>query len=74
MEDRVVKNFMNEKSNYEPAPSRYFPGPESNKVPSFKTMTKKPISPSDTEVENNIRSRSAKLRAAIRINERVARV
>ena len=68
VEDRVVKNFINENSNYKPAPSRYLPDLEKSKLHSFKTITKKPITPSYIEVGNNIRSRSAKLRAAIRIN------
>ena len=68
LEDRVVKNFMNEKANYAPAASRYCPVAEESKPHAFEIITKKPITPSDTEVENNVRARSAKLRAAIRIN------
>jgi len=68
LEDRVVKSFMHEKSGYKPGVSRYMPEVEENNVPSFKMITKKPIVPSDVELEKNIRSRSAKLRSAVRIN------
>jgi 16S rRNA (cytosine1402-N4)-methyltransferase len=67
VEDKVVKDFLHEKSSYEAAPSRYVPGHEIGKVLSFKALTKKPITPSESEIEHNVRSRSAKLRAAIRI-------
>ncbi len=46
LEDRIVKNFNKEKENLEQA----------------KIHTKKPIVPSDEEVQENPRSRSAKLR------------
>jgi 16S rRNA (cytosine1402-N4)-methyltransferase len=47
LEDRIVKNFMRDKA----------------KEGQGKLITKKPIEPSDEEVERNPRSRSAKLRA-----------
>jgi 16S rRNA (cytosine1402-N4)-methyltransferase len=74
VEDRVVKTFLYEKSSYEPALSRYIPEQESERKPSFKLLTKKPIVPSDREIESNVRSRSAKLRAAIRLGSEVADV
>lgn len=46
LEDRIVKNFMRDKADEGKA----------------EVMTKKPITPSDEEIENNPRSRSAKLR------------
>lgn len=51
LEDRLVKNFFRESS-------------EKNQL---KILTKKPITPSDEEIKINPRSRSAKLRAAIKI-------
>ena len=51
LEDRIVKNFFKEKS----------------KQNLIKILTKKPIAPSEEEIKANIRSRSAKLRAAIKI-------
>jgi len=74
VEDRVVKNFIRDKSNYEPAASRYIPEHENKKILSFKMVTRKPITPSDIEIKNNIRSRSAKLRVATRINREKADV
>jgi len=47
LEDRIVKNFFKEKEKAEAA----------------EILTKKPVTPSDSEIENNSRSRSAKLRA-----------
>jgi 16S rRNA (cytosine1402-N4)-methyltransferase len=38
-----------------------------NKIPRLKIITKKPVVPDDREIENNFRSRSAKLRAAEKI-------
>jgi len=51
LEDRIVKNFFR----------------DSSKEDSLKILTKKPIIPSEDEVNLNFRSRSAKLRAAIKI-------
>jgi len=51
LEDRIIKNFLKEKSKEE----------------SIKILTKKPISPAQEEIKINPRSRSAKLRAAMKI-------
>ncbi len=51
LEDRIVKNFFREKA----------------KDRTLKILTKKPIAPSFEEIKLNPRSRSAKLRAAIKI-------
>ncbi len=51
LEDRIVKNFFK----------------EAQKKGLIKILTKKPISPSLSEVKENPRSRSAKLRSAIKI-------
>ncbi len=48
LEDRIVKNLFREKA----------------KTGELNILTKKPISPCPEEIKNNIRSRSAKLRAA----------
>ena len=48
-------------------PSRYLPLNE-DKSNLFKILSKKPFLPDKDEVEKNIRSRSAKLRYAIRNN------
>jgi 16S rRNA (cytosine1402-N4)-methyltransferase len=51
LEDRIVKNKFIEKA----------------KQNIFKVLTKKPVIPREAEIEENVRSRSAKLRAAERI-------
>jgi len=66
-EDRIVKNFFTLYSNLKKNPSRYFPISE-KKSSLFKSVTKKPISPNAKEINENNRSRSAKLRYSIRSN------
>ncbi len=51
LEDRIVKNKFSERARQN----------------IFQILTKKPITPSEHEIERNIRSRSAKLRAAERV-------
>jgi 16S rRNA (cytosine1402-N4)-methyltransferase len=51
LEDRIVKNFLREKE----------------REGKIKILTKKPIVPSKEEIKQNPRSRSAKLRAALKI-------
>lgn len=51
LEDRIVKNFFRERAKEE----------------TLKILTKKPITPSFEEIKLNPRSRSAKLRAAVKI-------
>ena len=50
LEDRIVKNFFKERSD----------------AGELKILTKKPIGPGQEEIKNNPRSRSGKLRAAIK--------
>ena len=68
LEDKIVKNFFNFYSNLRNKPSRYFPSYEEKTI-LFNLKNKKPIQPDDSEIKNNIRSRSAKLRYAIRNND-----
>jgi len=65
LEDRIVKNFFNLYSEFKKNPSRYLPF-EENKSNLFKTISKKPLQPEKEELNENIRSRSAKLRYAVR--------
>ena len=62
LEDRIVKNFLNEKARPAPSPSRHMPmaidAPQ-NRL-SFSLITKKPVLPTETEMKINPRSRSAK--------------
>jgi len=67
LEDRIVKNFLNLYSNLKKNPSRYFPLKE-NKPSLFKSICKKAILPTTDEINENSRSRSAKLRYAVRNN------
>jgi len=67
LEDKIVKNFFNLYSDLNKNPSRYLPIKE-NKSGFFKQLSKKPFIPSKKEINQNIRSRSAKLRYAIRNN------
>ena len=65
LEDRIVKYFFNLYSNLKNNPSRYMP-PENNKSILFKIIKKKLSVPESSEIKKNTRSRSAKLRYAIR--------
>jgi len=65
LEDKIVKNFFNLYSGLRKNYSRYLPIQE-NKPSLFKSVTKKPFIPSEKEISQNIRSRSAKLRYGIR--------
>jgi 16S rRNA (cytosine1402-N4)-methyltransferase len=67
LEDRIVKQFLTERAGREPNASRYVP-PQSIKSssPSFRIVNTRPLTPSKGELEVNPRSRSARLRAAVR--------
>ena len=67
LEDKIVKNFFNLYSDLRKNPSRYLPIKE-NKFSLFKLISKKPFVADVKEINTNIRSRSAKLRYAIRNN------
>lgn len=53
LEDRIVKNFLRDKTK--------------EGLPMIKILTKKPIRPTSEEIKRNPRSRSAKLRAAVKL-------
>ncbi|MCM1071496.1 MAG: 16S rRNA (cytosine(1402)-N(4))-methyltransferase RsmH, partial [Alistipes timonensis] len=63
LEDRLVKNFM-KSGNLEGRDEKDFFG---RRLSPLKCLTSKPIVPSDEEVERNPRSRSAKLRVAVKL-------
>ena len=63
LEDRIVKQTFKELSNPCTCPSD-FPKCICGKSPKLKILTKKPIYPTENELKNNPRSRSAKLRVA----------
>lgn len=66
LEDRLCKTLFKEKSSLPDLPPGLPVIPEHLK-PDFKLVTRKPILPSDEELEENNRSRSAKLRIIERI-------
>lgn len=66
LEDRLCKTLFKEKSSLPDLPPGLPVIPE-HLQPDFKLVTRKPILPSDEELETNNRSRSAKLRIIERI-------
>lgn len=64
LEDRIVKNFLNEKAGKEESVSRYMPEKKNLKNIIFAKVSKA-IKPTEKEIEENPRSRSAKLRYAV---------
>jgi 16S rRNA (cytosine1402-N4)-methyltransferase len=65
LEDRIVKQFLAERSGRAGLGSRHAPAAETA-APSFRTQGKQPITPSVAELSANPRARSAKLRIAER--------
>ena len=61
LEDRIVKQFMRDKAQGCTCP-KDFPVCVCGNKPKVKIITRKPIVPSDEELANNARARSAKLR------------
>lgn len=66
LEDRIVKNVFRELENPCTCPID-FPVCVCGKKPTLKNLTRKPILPSEDEIDHNHRARSAKLRVAERI-------
>ncbi|MBR5517207.1 MAG: 16S rRNA (cytosine(1402)-N(4))-methyltransferase RsmH [Firmicutes bacterium] len=66
LEDRIVKDIFNQRANPCTCPKE-FPMCVCGKKPDIKKVTGKPIIPSETELEENPRARSAKLRVAQKI-------
>ena len=67
LEDRIVKDFFNHKSGKRWRSSRHLPDLGDLGPITLKIITKKPLRPNDFEINNNPRSRSAKLRVAQKI-------
>ena len=65
LEDKIVKNFFTSYSNLKRNTSRYLP-PESSKFSLFTLKSKKPLIPNKKEINENVNSRSAKLRFGTR--------
>ena len=66
LEDRIIKHFFLEAEKTCICPRKY-PVCICNTTPSYKVLTRKAIMPLKQEIQNNPRSRSAKLRVAERI-------
>ncbi len=68
LEDRIVKRRFRDLSRQCICPPK-IPTCVCRHVPSLKPLTKRPITPTPEEVQRNPRSRSAKLRVAVKISE-----
>ncbi|MDP3175821.1 MAG: 16S rRNA (cytosine(1402)-N(4))-methyltransferase RsmH [Phenylobacterium sp.] len=66
LEDRIVKSFLSVRAGKTSAGSRHAPPVEAGAPPSFDLLFNGARGPSDAELDANPRSRSAKLRAAVR--------
>lgn len=67
LEDRIVKNFLIKHGKVAAAPSRYLPATSVAEKPVFSILTKKALLPTEAEISQNPRARSAKLRAAQKV-------
>ena len=70
LEDRIVKYFFTNFSKNQSKPSRYLPENKVTKLILFEEYKNKVLRPSKKEIKQNNRSRSAKLRFAIRSNNK----
>ncbi|MEQ9115492.1 MAG: 16S rRNA (cytosine(1402)-N(4))-methyltransferase RsmH [Rickettsiales bacterium] len=69
LEDKLVKKFVQERSGVKTNTSRYLPDlDDSPSEIKFKNLTKKAVMCSDQEKNQNVRARSARLRAAVRVS------
>lgn len=68
LEDGIVKSFLYERAGKTPNASKYLPLAPREADPSFILSPKKALDPSEIETRQNPRSRSARLRGAIRTN------
>lgn len=66
LEDRIVKSFLGERAGRTPGGSRHAPPVAAAAPPSFRLLFTGAKGASEAEVKANPRSRSAKLRAAVR--------
>jgi 16S rRNA (cytosine1402-N4)-methyltransferase len=67
LEDGIVKRFLADRAGREKQVSRHLPpGAPPRQAPSFRFVNRGAVTPSEEELADNPRARSAKLRAAIR--------
>lgn len=68
LEDRAVKRFLNARSGRDASPSRHDPAAFMSKAaPTFRLLHRRAVKPGEAEVALNPRARSARLRAAERL-------
>lgn len=67
LEDRIVKYYFREQSSGYCTCPREVPICVCGRKPSLESITRKPIVPSDSEIADNPRARSAKLRVAAKV-------
>jgi 16S rRNA (cytosine1402-N4)-methyltransferase len=68
LEDRIVKSFFAERSGAKGRASRHMPDTLTERAPSFTLARRKPVEPGAAEIAANPRSRSARLRAGVRLD------
>ncbi|HLS07233.1 MAG TPA: 16S rRNA (cytosine(1402)-N(4))-methyltransferase RsmH [Bacillota bacterium] len=68
LEDRICKHAFRTWSTNKPVPRNFPVIPDDHQAP-FKRLTRKPITPSETEITENKRARSAKLRIVEKTNQ-----
>ncbi|MEO8722415.1 MAG: 16S rRNA (cytosine(1402)-N(4))-methyltransferase RsmH [Sphingobium sp.] len=68
LEDRIVKQFMRQRSGGDGGGSRHRPATEVTRAPTFEKPAKA-VRPSECELARNPRARSATLRSAVRTSE-----
>lgn len=66
LEDRLVKEFLRDRSGSAARPSRHHPLGEAGPAPSFTQLHRRAVRPGDEELARNPRARSARLRAGLR--------
>jgi 16S rRNA (cytosine1402-N4)-methyltransferase len=70
IEDKIVKYFFSNFSTNKSKPSRYLPEEDGSETALFEKYKNKILKPTKKEIDQNNRSRSAKLRYAIRSNNK----
>jgi len=66
LEDRIIKQFLSQRSGRDSSVSRHLPLPAVTHLPSFDLSKSWSLTPHDQEIRENSRARSARLRAAER--------
>lgn len=67
LEDRLVKNFINKGKVFGEVEKDFY----GNEIKPFEAINRKPVAASEEEVGENNRARSAKLRVAVRLQDRI---